>query len=653
MSSTQTAPVAPRASSLLRPIDVTSATIDGGFWARFQELNRDVYIQHCDDSLERVGWYENFRAAARGTLGEDRVGRLFTDSEIYKLMEALAWENARVPSAEKAQRLEELAILVEGAQEPDGYLNTFFGYEGGPERYSDLPWGHELYCYGHLLQAAVAVIRTGGPQRIVDVARRVADHICIEFGEGARNGLCGHPEIETALVEFYRATGEQRYLDMAKLFIERRGQHILPDTMLKGRDYYQDEVPIKEAKVLVGHSVRALYLAAGAVDVAVETGDDELFDAVKEQYDRTLERRTYLTGGMGSNHHGEAFGDDFELPSERAYSETCASVASVQLAWRLLLATNDVRYGDVIERTLYNSVVSSPSADGHTFFYVNSLHRRTPGIQPEQVGPSLRRTDGMRASWYTTSCCPTNMARLFSSLGGYLATTTDAGVQLHQYAEGRLDLELGTSGRRVGLEVVTGYPIDGSVRVRVTETDGEPWALQFRVPGWSTSATIVRDGETRAVEPGAAAVDRAWAVGDEVELVLDVAPRFTYPDPRIDAIRGCVAVERGPVIYALESVDNPGLDLDHVQFDDEATLADGGSVDDLGPYPVVRVAGRVWTNELGGFPYGTGPRAFDHGDDAELTLIPYFLWANRGSSTMRVWAPRAVARVEVPAHVGI
>lgn len=639
------APVLPGASSeavptRLVPPPLTAVRLTSGFWADVQRLNRESIIPHCDSSLERVGWVDNFRALVDGDIATRRQGREFSDSEIYKTMEAMAWEDARTPSEELRRRLDEYAELLATAQEPDGYLNTYYGNEGGPGRYEDLAWGHELYCAGHLIQAAVAAIRTGAAPALVAVARRLADHVCEQFGPQGQDGIDGHPEIETALVELYRATGERRYLEQARLFVQRRGHRRLGDTMYKGRDYYQDNVPVRDATVLVGHSVRALYLTAGAIDVAVETGDAELLATCRAQYDRTLERRTYLTGGMGSNHHGETYGEDFELPSERAYAETCAAVASVHVAWRLLLATGDPRYADVIERTLYNNVVSSPSADGRTFFYVNTLHRRSPGIPPEPDVPSLRRTDGTRASWYTTSCCPTNVARLVASLGAYLVTTDDRGVHLHQYASGEVDVDV--QGRPVGLAVQTAYPYDGAVVVRVTRSDDDPWDLGLRVPAWCRQARLVVDGEVREVGPGEVTVSRTWAVGDEVRLELDVTPRWVRPDPRVDHIRGCLAVERGPLVYAAESVDHPGVDLDLVAVD--GTVAPTDTVPPTGVPDVVavRVHGTVrpepgtdWASRAGADePSATGT-------DAELTLIPYFRWANRGSATMRVWLPRA------------
>jgi uncharacterized protein len=642
-------PVLPPATSARRPVGVTDVEIRGGFWGHVQDLNRDRILQHCDDSLHRVGWFENFRAAARGTLAADRVGRLFTDSEIYKLVEAMSWEQAREATPERGARIAEIAELIAGAQEPDGYLDTYFGYEGGPERYSDLAWGHELYCAGHLIQAAVAAMRTGTSDHLTDTARRLADHVVETFGPDGIDGICGHPEIETALVELSRATGDRRYLDQAKLFVDRRGLGLLPDNLVGGPEYYQDKEPVREADVLGGHAVRALYLAAGAIDVAVETGDDELFAAVRRQYDRTVARRMYLTGGMGSNHYGESFAEDYELPSERAYAETCAQVASVHVAWRLLLATGEEFYADVIERTLYNGVISAPSIDGRTFFYVNALHRRSPSERPAE-GMSLRRHDGQRASWYTTSCCPTNMARLLSSLGAYVATTTDHGVQLHQHVSGRVSAELPAG--RVVLDVKTEYPVAGEVRVRVAEAPEGEWTLGLRVPAWAQAATIAADGgEPAAVAPGLAETRRQWAPGDEVILTLDVAPRFTYPDPRVDALRGCVAVERGPLVYAVESVDQPEVDLDRLMIDDSVPARDSAVLEDLDGRLAVRAQGRVWADDgLGSFAYGADPEPL-RSEPVELRLIPYYLWANRGTSTMRIWAPRGSGTVEAPSRL--
>lgn len=631
-------PVSPTRPGRFTPLTVDDVQLTDGFWAARQELNRSAIIPHCDEWLERVGWVENFRAAARGTLATERVGRLFTDSEIYKTMEAMAWETARQPSEALDQRLRELARLLADVQEDDGYLDTFYGYPGGPERYSDLEWGHELYCMGHLIQAGVARLRAGVEDDVVTVARRAADHICREFGPEGRQGLCGHPEIETALVELYRATGERRYLEQARIFVERRGHRTLGDTMYGGRDYYQDETPIREADVLVGHAVRALYLTAGAIDVAVETGDEDLLAHLVRQFDRTVARRTYLTGGMGSRHHGEAYGADFELPADRAYAETCAGVASVMVAWRLLLATGEARYADLIERTLFNILATSPAEDGRAFYYVNTLHQRTVGVQPDTEGASLRRTDGMRAPWFTTSCCPTNIARTLAHLSAYVATTDAEGLQLHQYGGGRVTASL-ADGRTFGVEVETEYPDNGAVTVRVRETDGQPWSLSLRVPAWSAGAAVEYDGRRHQADPGYVTVTRTWRPGDELRLLLEVRSRLTPADPRIDAVRGCVAVERGPLVYCLESVDHPGLELDTVHVQTTKPLRDEVAAD--GPaHHVVVAAGSAAKVVDGLWPYGQ--REDSSSDEPrELTFVPYHRWASRGPAAMRVWVPAA------------
>lgn len=376
------APVLPTRGSR-RPLGLGEVRITGGFWARRQQVNASATLEHCRQWMERVGWIDNFRVAASGgPLGERRRGREFSDSEVYKLLEAMVWEAARTPGSALDAAVDELTDTVVAAQEADGYLNTAFGHPGRPARYSDLEWGHELYCAGHLIQAGVAQLRTRGDGALAKAAIRAADHICHVFGPGGANpGLCGHAEIETALAELHRATGERRYLDQAALFLERRGHGSLAGGEF-GPEYFQDDVPVRQAHTLRGHAVRALYLASGAVDVAVETGDGELLAAVVRQWEHTTARRTYLTGGMGSHHRDEGFGEDFVLPPDRAYSETCASVASLMLSWRLLLATGDPRYADLAERTLYNVIAASPADDGRSFFYANTLHQRVRGTVP-------------------------------------------------------------------------------------------------------------------------------------------------------------------------------------------------------------------------------------------------------------------------------
>jgi DUF1680 family protein len=660
------APVAPT-SGALRPLGLDEVAITGGVWGRRQAVNGTATLDHIERWLEREGWLGNFDLAAAGTLPEGRRGREFSDSEVYKYLEAIAWElgrregaggrvdgsgasaadgeadasgadlariDADARAAELEARFRGVVDRIAAAQEPDGYLNTRFGRPGQGARWSDLEWGHELYCLGHLFQAAVARVRTrpDADDGLVGIARRAADLVCEVFGEGGDERICGHAEVEVGLAELGRALGEPRYLEQARLFVERHGRGSLADIEW-GRAYYQDDVSVREADRLRGHAVRANYLSSGAADVAVETGDGELLGALGDQWEATQERRTYVTGGQGSHHQDEAFGEDWELPADRAYSETCAAVASVMFSWRLLLAQaapgTQARYADAIERALFNVVETSPDASGTAFYYANTLHQRVPGAEadPETVSP--RAQSSLRAPWFDVSCCPPNTARTFASLAAYLATADASGVQLHQYAPSTVRTRL-DDGREVALEVSTGYPAEGSIRVRVLGDAGSPWALSLRVPAWAAGARLVVrpvDGaaaDERAVEPGYARVERAFAAGDEVELVLPIAPRFTAPDPRVDAVRGTLTVERGPEVFALESVDLAGTPLETSDFADlrvDPATAPRDADGDAGP--AVRVAL---------VDARTGARA-------DVPLVRYHEWAERGPSHMRVWIP--------------
>ncbi|QOC92820.1 glycoside hydrolase family 127 protein [Micromonospora craniellae] len=631
----QAAPVLP-VRGRLRPLDLREVRIAGGFWAERQAVNGGATLDHIAYWLEREGWVRNFDLAVDGDLAGERRGREFSDSEIYKFLEAMAWEIGRTNDPDLESRFRALVRRVGAAQEPDGYLNTKFGRPGQEPRWSDLEWGHELYCIGHLVQAAVARARTrpNADDGLLQIACRAADHLCDTFGADGIDSVCGHPVVETALVELARVTGQDRYLTQAAIFVDRRGHGRLSDIEF-GREYFQDETPIRQATVLRGHAVRANYLAAGAVDVAVELKDASLLDAVRGQWHQAVTRRTYVTGGQGSRHQDEAFGGDWMLPPDRAYSETCAGIGSVMLAWRLLLADGESRYADLIERTLFNVVSTSPSTDGRSFFYTNTLHRRELGTVPDADRPSLRAAASLRAPWFEVSCCPTNVARTMASLSAYVATCDDEGLQLHQYLPGTIAHRL-PDGRERRLVISTDYPHDGEIRVRVDSDDDRPWSLSLRVPDWGVDgATVTVDGATRPVAPGVVTEQRTWRRGDEVVLSLPMVPRFTYPDSRIDAVRGCVAVERGPLVFALESVDVPEVaTVDELRIDTSRAprLVDGRIVVRCRR---VRPRDHEWPYRADAAESSPAPvEMFD-----EVALVPYHAWANRGPSTMRVWIP--------------
>ena len=617
----------PAARSALRPLGSSRVAIVDGFWAERLRLNREHTIPHGFEQLRRSGALNNLRLAA-GSDGQyqaltDTAGATFPflDSDVYKWLEAVGWELGRAPDAALAAAADEAIGLVVSAQRPDGYLNSYVQVIGGGVPHLDLAWGHEFYCVGHLIQAGIAWHRALGDDRLLDVALRAADRVDQEFGPAGRPGVDGHPGIEMALVELTRATGDKRYLALAARMVELRGKGLLGSGRF-GAEYWQDHASVRDAATVAGHAVRQLYLDCGAVDVAVELDDDNLLAAAQRRWHDMVRTRTYLTGSLGSRHRDEAFGDPYELPPDRAYAETCAAIASVMLAWRLLLATGDPVYADAVERTMYNAVLPGLSLTGTRFFYTNPLQRRTRRAA-EAPG------HGERAAWYPCACCPPNLMRLLSSWQQYAATGDGAGLQIHQYAAADITADL--AGGEARLSVRTDYPWRGEVSVHIVSTPDHPWTLSLRVPRWCRTATLRGpDGDAR-VPAGERTVDltRRWRAGDEVALSLDLAVRVTEPHPRVDAVRGCVAVERGPLVYCVESADvPPEAQLEELVWDPERPPVEVARPD-LGDsivgvrIPVVR--------------RGPAGHATDH---STAGAIPYFAWANRTVAGMRVWIPR-------------
>jgi uncharacterized protein len=602
-------PVAPStgAISALRPAGLRDVTLTGGFWADRLRVNRERTIPHGFAQLQAAGTLQNFRLAIdRASDGYRSLGMMFEgpfpflDSDVYKWLEATGWELGRSWDDGIARMADEAIDLVARAQREDGYLNTFVQVLRGGKAYTDLLWGHELYCFGHLIQAAVAWHRGLGDDRLLSVATRVAAHVDAELGPGLRSGIDGHPEIEMALVELFRVTGEERWLRLAAQLLERRGHGILGEGRF-GAAYWQDHATVRSAPTVAGHAVRQLYLDSGAVDVAVEMGDRELLDAVRRRWRDMVATRSYLTGGLGSRHRDEAFGDPFELPPDRAYAETCASIASVMLAWRLLLATGDPEHADVLERTIFNGVLGGVGLDGVSFSYENPLQRRTHRVAEEDGATE-------RSPWFPCACCPPNLMRTFASWPAYLATTDDEGVTIHQYAASEITAP--ARGGVIRLRVETDYPWSGRVAVAIVEAPDEPVRISLRIPGWSSAAA--RDDRRTADWT------RQWRAGERIELDFGVVPRITAPDRRVDAIRGCVAIERGPLVYCLEAADlSRRVELE--DFRVGKPIIDDTKRDDVAP-SVVGVHVATSSNH-------------------ELDAIPYFAWANRRPGAMRVWIP--------------
>jgi len=610
----------PGALAHSRPLSANDVRVTGGFWASRAATNRDRTIPAGFEQLQSAGTLHNFRLAADSAReGYRALGMMFDrpfpflDSDVYKWLEGAAWALAFAPDDRLPAMADEAIDLVERAQRSDGYLNTFVQVLAPGTEYRDLAWGHELYCIGHLIQAAIAWHRGRADDRLLGVALRAVASVDRELGPGRREAIDGHPEIEMALVELYRATGDRSALELARALVERRGAGTLGVGRF-GRAYWQDHLPVRAAPEAVGHAVRQLYLDAGAVDVAVETGDDELLRAVHRRWRHTVASKMYLTGAMGSRHKDEAFGDAFELPPDRAYAETCAAIASVMLSWRLLLGTGDPAAADVIERTVYNGILSSLSADGTAFFYVNPLQRRTHRTWGE---PGT----GERAAWYACACCPPNLMRLIGSWPQMLATSTEDGLQIHQYATAVVrsgDLEL---------KLETDYPWGGEVELEVVASNAEAWALSLRVPAWCTDASLRLGGTEigRRTDDGRSIVERrVWQPGDRLTLTLEMPPRVTVPDARVDAIRGTAALERGPIVYAIETADMPaGVELEAVR------MAANARPNDV-PRP-----------DIGAGVVGLTVPALADQSPIELNAIPYHAWGNRSVEGMRVWIPRA------------
>ena len=644
------APVVPTASAhvRLRPVGLLESRITGGMWAARRARNHEVTIPHGAAQLERVGNVMNFRLAGgqegayRG--GNDDFGTTapFLDSDIHKWLEAVGWELAQAPDPALLALADPVIELIAKAQRDDGYVDTFFQVARPGREFTDMQWGHELYVAGHLIQAAVAWQRGLGDDRLLRIAERFVDRIWRELGPGRRELVCGHPEIEMALVELYRTTGRERHLELARVLVERRGHGLLAGGRF-GDSYWQDHEPVRTAREPVGHAVRQVYLDCGVVDVATETGDRELLDAVLRRWKALRSSRMYLTGALGSRHRDEAIGAAFELPSDRAYGETCASIGSTMLAWRLLLATGEARFADLIERTAFNGILAGLGSDGTHFFYSNPLMRRSAGLEILEGAATTRR-----AEWFPVSCCPPNLMRFLATFPGQVATVDGRGIQIFQFATGTLEARVG--GEVVGLEVTTDYPWTDEVRIVVTRSIADPWTLSIRVPEWCPRATLTLNGSTVLAEsgPGMVALDRTWLATDRISMRLQMEPRITFPDPRIDSLRQTVALERGPLVYAVEDADLPiGASVESMEVD-PALEVQAVSEWIPGLEGAIRLVFDAQVRDDGldiDWPYASrpvaGPATHHAPPAAGVTVhaVPYFVWAERPRLGMRVWLP--------------
>jgi DUF1680 family protein len=562
------------------------------------------------------------------------------DSDIYKVLEAIGWELGRSPDEGLSSFLGETTALLEKAQQPDGYLNSYIQVTGRP-RYSFLASSHELYCAGHLIQAGLACQRGAGDPALLAVARRFADHLVDHFLD-KQAGIDGHPIVESALAELYRETGHAPYLRLASQFIEQRGHGLIGDSGFGSR-YLQDHEPVRDTVTEVGHVVRALYLDTGVADVAAETGDAALLASSLTRWADMVAAKTYLTGGNGSRHEGESFGDRFELPPDRAYNETCAAIASFQWAWRLLLATGDAVHADLMERILYNGFAASTATDGIRFFYVNPLERRADHFEKDDPG--------RRREWFNCACCPPNIMRTMASLQHYLATVSGDTLYVQQFTSAALSAPV--AGGVLSVEMDTDYPWAGPVGLRVTSAPAGVCGLAVRRPAWSGVPEIrLNEKLTEAdSEGGYLVVRREWRPGDVLRFELDISPRLTVSDRRIGAVRGTAAIERGPLVYCLEQADQPdGMALPDLALAPGELEEVQVTLPGVGDTVLVRASAvHCPAPQDAGLPYhaevhGAQTSGDPGGEPVTATAIPYFQWDNRDGRPMQVWIPATTPR---------
>jgi len=616
-------------ASPLQAADYRRVRFTDPFWAPRQRANRETTMPHLFAKLREVGAVANLERAGRGETGGYR-GYVFADSDVHKTLEAAAYclglgEDARIAAAS-----DELIAILRRAQRPDGYLDSAYQVQG-KARFTNLRDDHELYCAGHLVEAGVAHFEATGRRDLLEVATRVADLLDQTFGDGPgrRAGYPGHPELELALVRLGRAAQQPRYLRLAQHFVERRGEKFFASehgTPLAEYDgtYWQDDVKVRDRQVISGHAVRALYLYSGALDVAAQTGDATMLPAVERVWRNAVEKRVFVTGGLGSSSRNEGFTDDYDLPTFDAYQETCASIAFVMLNQRLALLTGDARYADLVEWSLYNAVAAGISLSGDRFFYVNPLashggHHRKP--------------------WYDCACCPPNVARTFASLGRYAYASGPQDVYVQLYAAGSAELQLGAG--RVRLEVASDYPWDGRVALTVAGAPAGAFALRLREPGWCAgSAQVSVNGEAQsraARERGYLVLRRDWRAGDRVQLELPLPVRRLEAHPLVEQAAGRVALARGPIVYCVEQADT-SAPVGALRLPREAVLRPE-PLPALGGVPAL--TGEALALEVAEDAPLYAASAPRHGRSVPFRAVPYCAWDNREAGPMRVWLPTA------------
>jgi uncharacterized protein len=618
--------VAQEKQTALEAHSFSQIKITDSFWKpKLEKVAKSALPASVYQTEVKTGRIRNFEKAGRKQ-GEAHEGIYYDDSDVYKALEAIAYSLQNIPDAALEQKADEWIAKIASAQEPDGYINTFYSLTGLDKRWKDME-KHEDYCAGHLMEAGVAYYQATGKRQLLDVAIKMADHIDTQFRQANKPWVSGHEEIELALVKLYKVTGEDRYLQLADWFLDQRGRGYgvggIWDNPHWGPKYAQDDVPVKDQKEITGHAVRAMYLYTGAADVAAAKNDPGYMKAMKTVWEDVVYRNMYVTGGIGSSGSNEGFSVDYDLPNENAYSETCASVGMVFWNQRMNLLEGQSQYIDVLERSLYNAALDGLSLTGDRFFYGNPL---------ASSGQHFRK------EWFGTACCPSNISRLVASVGDYIYAKNENGIWVNLFIANQTEFDL--SGEKVGVEMKTNFPWEGKVELEVNPTTTQRFTVSLRIPGWiqenpvpgklysflqedETNFTLLVNGEktTFRQENGYAILDRAWKKGDRITYELPLEIRQLQSRPEVLANTDRIAIQRGPLVYCVEGADNQGKVLQlALSSSPNFTTKEYQILDE-----------KVQAIQF---------QALDGQSPKTVTAIPYYTWANRGQNEMMVWIPK-------------
>jgi DUF1680 family protein len=616
-------------------VDIRSIRLTDNFWLPRIRTIQEKTIAYALEKCREEGRFDNFLIAGGQMEGNVRGYMPFDDTDVYKIIEGASNSLISAPNPQLDALLDSLIAIIAVGQEEDGYLTTWrtinpakpparwVAVEKGT-RWESLGASHELYNSGHLFEAAAVHHLATGKRNFLDIALKNADLLVKTFGPGKLTIPPGHQIVETGLIKLYRITGNEDYLNLAKYFLDVRGDST---THKLYGPYSQDHIPVTQQREVVGHAVRAVYMYAGMTDIAALYRDTAYLNAVHALWDNTVSKKMYITGGIGSRHNGESFGDNYELPNLTAYNETCAAIGNVWWNHRLFLLEGDVAYFDVIERTLYNGLISGLSLSGTEFFYPNALE--SDGVYKFNQGACTRK------SWFDCSCCPTNLIRFLPSLPGLIYATRDDTLYVNLYAASEADIEM--RGGNVRVTQATDYPWDGRVNITIEPDKAVEFTVKVRVPGWARNEVlpgglyryadnhkgewnVAVNGETMAASAsdGYVTIRRAWRAGDNITLNFNMKVRQVVADERVEEDRGKVALEYGPLVYAVEEADNPNMDR-VVAIRDAAYAVDNRE------------------NLLGGVKVITAEK-----DSQRLVAIPYYAWSHRGIGKMKVWLPSAL-----------